>query len=218
MNEQLVSLHRYLDMLGPAVLPGGADVLRLLDWDNFTNYYEIDSRLNYVNKVGVSFVGNHVSDIKFKQTIMLYGHGLHKKHEAVFAVSMANVEKTELVEFSGKHPGRGAVPVPGMYMGYEPASVECHGKPHSVRFHFKAPVVVRRWSCMPITAGVVEQEVFVYRITLWFPSRDAACRAKETFENMRAEAEKQPPGPSVTLAPPQFDEVPSVPMGGIRRF
>ena len=75
---------------------------------------------------------------------------------------------------------------------------------------------------MPITAGVIEQELALYNISVWFASAAVASFAEEKLLLAKTEwigklkAFSSPSG-GVVIPAPQFAEIPSTPPGGIVR-
>lgn len=193
--------------------------MRLLKWDKYKNYDEIDSRLNYVWKVETAIIPSGDCLVKAKQNIQLYGHGLHRKHEVTIAFSLQWIEDVSIEHLSVEHPGAGSIPVPGMFQGDFPAYVRSPGRPTGIRLSFNTPVSARRWSCLPITAsGIIDLEVSLFEITLWLPSAEIASFACDQILaakddcGQRANLSEQH-----TFNAPGFDDIPDVPPGIVRR-
>lgn len=216
-KESLTDIYRMASTDGPAILPGGPIILGLLGWDTYRNYHEIDNRLNYAWKVSVALLSHEETVARIRQTINLYGHGLHRKHEFAFAFHASDLASAELEAFAGRHPGAGEIAIPGLYSGYDPATLQSHGAPVGVKLTFERPVAIRRWSCMPISSGVVEQEMSVFQTTIWFATEWTAERAANTIRRMRDEADGSSPQNQTSFAPPRFEEFPPMPPGGISR-
>ena len=220
MENTILELHAMAAKDGDSFFPGGPEVLYLLNWDQYKNYREISSRLNYVWRVELAFLTTNDSAVRIRQTIKLHGHGIHRKHEVVFALDFQDLSRTEIVTFRGKHPGPSSIPVPGMYHGYDPAFMPTAGPPVGLQMTFQKPIMVRRWSCLPITHEVLEQEMSVFQIAIWFATQRTAQYAKDTFDHLMANPDTlgtSKAESTTTLAPPRFEEFSSMPPGGISR-
>lgn len=220
-TKTLLELYEMASNDGAAVLPPGPGILRLLDWDQYTHYEEVDSRMNYAWKVSVAFLSHDETAAQIKQTINLYGNGLHRKHEVAFAFRSEHLGGCEIVRFRGSHPGAGSIPIPDMYSsGQHRASIVTKGPPVGIQLTFKKPVQIRRFSCLPITSRVVEQEVSVFQISIWFATEATALAAVETFTALIGKPSSAPIESVQPSAPglPRFEDFPAMPPGGISRL
>ena len=227
MSHSLIDLYRQVASTGPAIVPPGPGILRLLDWDTYRNWEEIDPSHKYVFQIEVALLSLDGTDARIRQTIKLSGHAIVRKHEVAFAFSLVDVADIGTVDYPGSHPGRWSVPIKGLYRGYDPAYVSSPGTPTGLRFDFHRPIMVRRWSCLPITQEVLEQEMSVFAITVWFATeKDAeeSCRVFKKLIEERSQADDSSSfgassgGPSSTPVPPRFEEFPAIPPGGIPHF
>lgn len=215
MNPHILEIFRRSFQAGSAHFPPGHRIQDALRWDSYFNYYEIDSRLNYIFKISVAMISAGQDVVRVKQTINLDGMGLHRKHEAAFAFQLDALEDVH-VDTAPNHPG-----IRNMSLPYS-SSLECPGDPAAVHLSFNTPVQVRRWSCMPITAGVVEQELALFDIALWYTSKSVASFVREELLLARDEWLASPHADSrsstgVVIPAPQFAEIPASPPGGISR-
>lgn len=183
-------LHRIQSLLleeGNAVLYPGFGIVQMIRWDRYIDYQEIDSSHHYLWNVECSFSGE-LEAIRVRQTVKLYGQGVFKKHEAEFAFTIANLESVWVQDYIWKkpHPGRGPIPVEGLYSGYDQAYQRSPGTPTAVILNFKSQVNVMRWSCLPITQGVMSGEQALKDISLCLPTAQVAVAVKDAFDEMIA--------------------------------
>lgn len=218
MNPRILEIFQRSHRAGPAFFPPGNLIRQAIRWDNYFNYYEIDSYMKYIFSITVSMIGAGEDVVRAKQVINLVGDGVHRKHEVAFAFPLDALAEVNLGRANG-HPGIRNVKVP---YATKNAYAEPPGDPASIELTFNTPVQVRRWSCMPITAGVVEQEVALFDISLWFTSSPVASFAREQLLLARDEWLSSPRSDSrmssgVVIPAPQFGDIPMAPPGGIDR-
>lgn len=142
---------------------------------------------------------------------------MHRKHEAAFAFTLDSLADVSLVD-SRNNPRLQNIRVPNA----RGTSYHEPGEPTAIQLSFNSPVQVRRWSCMPITAGVIEQELSLFDISLWFTSSSVANFARDKLLLAREEWLASPqsdsrPSTGVVIPAPQFGDIPSAPPGGINR-
>lgn len=215
MNPHILEIFQRTHQMGSAHFPPGNGIREALRWDSYFNYYEIDSRLNYIFKISVAMISAGEDVVRVKQLINLDGVGLHRKHEAAFAFSLDALADVK-VHSAPSHPGIRHMTIP-----YS-SGLEVPGDPAATHLTFNTPVQVRRWSCMPITASVVEQELSVFEIPLWFTSSSVADFVQEKLLLARDEWLANPRSDSrlstgVVIPAPQFGDIPLAPPGGINR-
>jgi hypothetical protein len=222
MNPHILEIFQRTHRAGPAYFPPGELIQEAIRWDSYFNFYSVAT--HYVFKISVSMISTGADVVRVKQTINLDGDGLHRKHEAAFAFPLDALTDVTL-NSARSHPGiqemraRG-MRVPQGYSGHWEDNSP--GDPAAIQLTFNTPIQVRRWSCMPITAGVVEQELALFDISLWFTSPSVANFAREKLLLAREEWLASPLSDSrlssgVVIPAPQFGDIPLAPPGGINR-
>lgn len=217
MNPHILAIFQKAHAAGPALFPPGPDILDVLRWDVYRNYYEIDTLRRYIYTITSALISVGDDVVRVKQTINLDGMGVHRKHETAFAFPLDQLAGTT-VRVVRSHPGSHAIRRPQL----PEARSFSPGTPSGLFLTFSTPIQVRRWSCMPFTADAVQEELSVFDISIWFTSESVARFAEENLIAARDEwlangHESSTSKSGIVIPAPQFSEIPSAPPGGISR-
>lgn len=202
---------------GPAIFQGGQVILGCVEWDQYNRWREIDSSREYSWEIDVAIISHDPSTARVRQTIKLDSWNKIKKHEAVFAFRLQDIENASVKVFSEKHPCRKEYSTE--YERKKFSWREWHGAPAALILDFAVPISVRRSSLLPFTDEPLEAELAVYTISLWFAREGTANYAKTILLKLRDEARNDAGGVQTGQTPmtPQFNEVPLTPPGTVRR-
>ncbi|RYG99224.1 MAG: hypothetical protein EON58_04715 [Alphaproteobacteria bacterium] len=207
-------LLRSISREGRAVLPGGHEILALLEWDTHVHYSPFSGGDDHAWLVELGLQFHDDATVAVRQTILICSAANWRKHELSFAFEFSNLVSVETLPYHGQHPGRGHIGFRASTSVREFQNVPSPGVPGGLKLTFGEPVKLHRWSAKPITVEALDIDLTSYDVSIWFATEETAKLALETFNVLRRDAGSSALTQSLQVG---LEAIPSHRLGQIQR-